>query len=867
MSATVTTRFRRGRLAAAVALLVVVLPVVAGERRAVAAPPTVTCATDANIFNTGYDAATGTVLKDGKEDANWEVAGRYDMTDPVEKTSLPPADAVWEKPKLGNAAPGYWSDSPYGNAQWIAKESTSADGDWYYRYRFTLDPAVRPADFALSMNFLADNTVAEVYVNDVPQSTKTNGLPQNADDPYHYVGYNIDQASKTFLNHDWRTGENTIIVHIKSGNPAEGFLAQVRPSLLCPRPAIKLQKSASPTTPRSAGVNVKYSFIVTNIGNEPLTGVTVTESAFSGKGAAPAVSCPGSALAVEEVMTCTAEYTVTQADYDAAKTNGVFRITNTATASGTPPSDPPVTSQPASATVTIYRPYMVIVKATTKAFVTEVGEQVPYTFSVTNPSIGLTATNVAVTDPKIGAVTCPATSLGAGKTMECTGTYMVTQADLDAGRIVNSAILTAKLSGANVLNDSNEVVVPALYRPALTIVKASTTTTFESVGAQIPYTFTVTNTGNVTVHDVAVNDPKVGAVNCPLTEIKPGEGTVCTGTYTTTQDDVDAAYVVNQAAVAGKTPANAEVTAVSNRHVVTANPLPQLAIVKSTTSTFYDKVGQTIPYAFTVINTGNQSLRDVKVTDPLLGGAVCSIGTLAPGAQSPCTASFTTTAASLDAGRVSNQAKVAGTSPSNDPVEATSNLVMVPAVHAPQLTMVKSSTSTTLEGVGAKIPYEFTVINTGNVTVENVKITDEGVTDLTCPATTLALGERMTCTAGYTITQADIAAGQVVNKASADGDVPASGRKLGPTPSNEVVVRAAAEAPANVEGANVQPGVTGLPAPGETPAPAPAGQLPRTGRDMTTEPRMALLLMVVGTGLLAAGRRLGRRVWPAGPGR
>jgi hypothetical protein len=69
-----------------------------------AAPPMVSCDTDANIFNTGYDAATGTILGHGAKDANWEVAGRFEQTNPASKTSLPPSNATWGAANVGNLA-------------------------------------------------------------------------------------------------------------------------------------------------------------------------------------------------------------------------------------------------------------------------------------------------------------------------------------------------------------------------------------------------------------------------------------------------------------------------------------------------------------------------------------------------------------------------------------------------------------------------------------------------------------------------------------------------------------------------------------------------------------------------------------------
>jgi hypothetical protein len=48
-------------------------------------------------------------------------------------------------------------------------------------------------------------------------------------------------------------------------------------------------------------------------------------------------------------------------------------------------------------------------------------------------------------------------------------------------------------------------------------------------------------------------------------------------------------------------------------------------------------------------------------------------------------------------------------------------------------------------------------------------VDDPRVPGVTCPATTLAEGTSMICTALYTITEADVAAGQVTNVAIATG--------------------------------------------------------------------------------------------------
>ena len=96
-----------------------------------------------------------------------------------------------------------------------------------------------------------------------------------------------------------------------------------------PRPGHLLVKSASITSYSAAGTPVTYSYKVTNSGNVTLTSVGVTDPMAG----LSAISCPSTTLAPGASETCTATYTTTQADVDAGS------LTNTGTATGTPPRD------------------------------------------------------------------------------------------------------------------------------------------------------------------------------------------------------------------------------------------------------------------------------------------------------------------------------------------------------------------------------------------------------------------------------------------------------------------------------------------------------------------------------------------------
>ena len=115
--------------------------------------------------------------------------------------------------------------------------------------------------------------------------------------------------------------------------------------------ALTLRKSVTPSNVDAIGAMVTYSYLVTNTGNVKLTNVRPADTAFSGTGTRPVINCPSGTLDPGQQMTCTSTYQVTQPDAVTGK------VTNTAVARGTPPSGPPVRSNPSTATVTITCPF------------------------------------------------------------------------------------------------------------------------------------------------------------------------------------------------------------------------------------------------------------------------------------------------------------------------------------------------------------------------------------------------------------------------------------------------------------------------------------------------------------------------------
>jgi uncharacterized repeat protein (TIGR01451 family) len=80
----------------------------------------------------------------------------------------------------------------------------------------------------------------------------------------------------------------------------------------------------------------------------------------------------------------------------------------------------------------------------------KVGDVITYTFAVTNTG-NTTLTNVIVTDPMVGLTITgnPIATLAVVSNSTIKGTYTITK-DIDAGKVVNTALATAKDLKGNV---------------------------------------------------------------------------------------------------------------------------------------------------------------------------------------------------------------------------------------------------------------------------------------------------------------------------------------------------------------------------------------------------------------------------------
>lgn len=439
-----------------------------------------------------------------------------------------------------------------------------------------------------------------------------------------------------------------------------------------------------------------------------------------------------------------------------------------------------------------------------------VGQAVTYTFRVTNtsPADGFPLHNITVHDDRLGTITnCNPRTLAPGQSATCTATHVITQGDLNAGNVINTAHATGTTDNGNeVTSGPDQEIVTADQEAGLKVTKVASPRTYNAPGQPISYTYTVTNSGNVTLTGVTLTDARAAGITCtpptPAT-LNPGQVMTCTGTTTTTQADVDAGSIPNTATATGDPPNSKPPVTGKADDEVFARRTTSMTILKSHTPATFTGPGQTIDYTYVITNTGNVPLDNLRLTDTTIPGPfacapVALGGTLAPSATTTCTASYVTTTADADAGFVKNTAVTTGTPPAGlDPPQAADSND-VPGAGAPGIQITKSAFPRTFNAPGQTITYTYILTNVGALTLTNVQLADTKIPGpFTCAPVAiggaLTAGASTTCTALYVTTQADVDAGSIVNVAT-DAGQPPTGPVVTSPPAQEEVPAEVTEA-------------------------------------------------------------------------
>lgn len=515
--------------------------------------------------------------------------------------------------------------------------------------------------------------------------------------------------------------------------------------------------SAGELVEDESGTAVTWCFEVTNTGEVPLTDVVIDDPELGLAG----LAVPDLAVGQTEVLSHEAVIT---AD-----------LVNDATVTGTSPHGVDV-SDDDTAEVDLFEPAIGLAKGvyaghddgagcgtTTDLLVGRAGDDITWCFLVTNT--GETDLDVTVEDLDLG-VTASAgltvlsgslTGMGPGDTAEL---YLESTID---GDLLNTGTAVGETPGGATVEDPDSAAVDEVH-PAISL----STTNYGGhdggagcegdelstglVGEDLTYCWVITNTGDVTLTDIALDDLDVGidettasVLSGSLASLAAGDSVVL---YLETAFSVD---LVNSATATGTPPVGADVTDEDPSEVDVVAP------GISVTNTVYrghdggagcegaelvtDVAGTDVTYCFAVTNDGDVPL-DVALEDLALGIDETDVtvlsGSLIGLAPGDTVVVYLEAAITGDLG---NTVTAVGTPPTgpdvtdDDPSEVEE---IAPAINVEKTVYAGHDAGAGCQGVeslttrpGDAVTYCFVVTNTGDAALDQITLDDAdlGVTD------------------------------------------------------------------------------------------------------------------------------------------
>jgi hypothetical protein len=196
---------------------------------------------------------------------------------------------------------------------------------------------------------------------------------------------------------------------------------------------------------------------------------------------------------------------------------------------------------------------------------------------------------------------------------------------------------------------------------------------------------------------------------------------------------------------------------------------PSIDIEKSTNGVDADAApGPTIPvddaveWTYRVSNNGNTEVSQITVTDDQLGPISCPLTTLAAGESMICEANGTAAA-----GQYQNVGTVEARGPADEPLRDDDSSHYFGGGSAFAAIDIEKDTNGDdadfpqgpILVLGSAVNWTYVVTNVGQVDLTSVSVTDSEGVAVSCPASMLAVGASMTCTAS-----GSAIAGQYVNE-------------------------------------------------------------------------------------------------------
>ncbi len=639
-----------------------------------------------------------------------------------------------------------------------------------------------------------------------------------------YTGnYTVNQSDLNTNGDEDGFINNTATAYFYGGiKPNDGFVGFKSSSAAVPveqSPNYTINKTVTDVAGNGPEANVtktgdviSYQINVRNTGNLDLTNVNISDSLIS-------LADPVESLITDGIInpgenwTYTGNYTVTQEDIDS---NGNYEgegeeegiISNTATV-----YCDQLEEISDDAEVYIDQTPFLVNKTVTDvggkgplANATAAGDKITYQINLTNYG-SLPFKPVSVHDSLI-ATTGPIESGAANKILDpqenwtYTGTYTINQSDLNNngggdGFINNTAtgffyggvkksetvLAGKKSSNATVQVEQNPAY--SINKTVLDVAGNGSEANATTAGDVISYQINVTNTGNLDLENVQVNDSLVQVNEHSESWIEDGilnpeESWIYNVSYNVTQEDLNTkgeedGFVNNTATVDCDLldPINDNASVLLEWNPAYSINKTVVDVAGKGSEANATSAGDVVTYWINVTNDGNIDLTNVNVSDPLISlgepeGDEENAGVLNVGENWNYTVTYNVTQTDLNSngdgdGFINNTVSI-----DCDQLESVNSSAAVHVEYNPAYNVSKAVINVAGNGseanvtkVGDIITYEVNVTNDGNIDLTNMNVSDSLFT-LEDPvgddkdSGILNVGENWTYTANYTVTEEDM---------------------------------------------------------------------------------------------------------------
>lgn len=331
---------------------------------------------------------------------------------------------------------------------------------------------------------------------------------------------------------------------------------------------VTLSKTVTTKSPYKLNSLIRYSFLVKNEGTTTLDSVRLIDNKLVDQPVylgGDSIGGVNGKLDVNETWRYAGVYTVKQADVDFGKVSNIatvycrdFNKTEVKDISG---NNVPTVAFIDEGKITLVK----AVDATKHKLPFAKGDTIDYKFTVKN--IGnVPLDTITLTDLKYALINLKQNraSLQPDSIRTYKASYVVTQEDVDAGKVVNSALVSSSYSSGSKHASDLSGTTADTDDPTITPIKQVKSVLLEKkvdavagtsfkLGDKINYTLTAVNTGTVTLNPPVVTDDYldnklityVSGDDYNKNKFDPGERWIHSGVHTVTQADLTAGKVTN----------------------------------------------------------------------------------------------------------------------------------------------------------------------------------------------------------------------------------------------------------------------------------------------------------------------------------